>query len=190
MTENMSELPIEPLLPDIADTLRARKRLILGAPPGAGKTTRVPLALGGLIKGFEALPGKILMLEPRRIAARMAAQRMAQTLGEPLGKQIGLATRVDRKVSAATKVEVITDGLFTRRLLADPELSEISAVIFDEIHERSLSADLGLALALDVQGALREDLCLLAMKIAFSAGDLFDDGFAHIAIAVGSRGAE
>ena len=127
MTENMSELPIEPLLPDIADTLRARKRLILGAPPGAGKTTRVPLALGGLIKGFEALPGKILMLEPRRIAARMAAQRMAQTLGEPLGKQIGLATRVDRKVSAATKVEVITDGLFTRRLLADPELSEISA---------------------------------------------------------------
>ncbi len=172
MTENMSELPIEPLLPDIADTLRARKRLILGAPPGAGKTTRVPLALGGLIKGFEALPGKILMLEPRRIAARMAAQRMAQTLGEPLGKQIGLATRVDRKVSAATKVEVITDGLFTRRLLADPELSGISAVIFDEIHERSLSADLGLALALDVQGALREDLCLLAMSATLDTAEM------------------
>ncbi|MEO1662392.1 MAG: ATP-dependent helicase HrpB [Pseudomonadota bacterium] len=168
----MSDLPIDPLLPEIADTLRARTRLILGAPPGAGKTTRVPLALAGLISGFEALPGKVLMLEPRRIAARMAAQRMAQTLGEPLGQQIGLATRVDRKVSAATRVEVITDGLFTRRLLADPELTGISAVIFDEIHERSLSADLGLALALDVQGALREDLCLLAMSATLDTAQM------------------
>lgn len=160
----MNALPIETLLPEIADTLRARRRLILGAPPGAGKTTRVPLALAGLIEGFEAYPGKIVMLEPRRIAARMAAQRMAQTLGERLGQRIGLATRVDRQVSKDTVVEVITDGLFTRRLLSDPELSGVSAVIFDEIHERSLSADIGLALAQESQAALREDLHLLAMS--------------------------
>lgn len=160
----MSDLPIEPILPEIAETLRARSRLILGAPPGAGKTTRVPLALAGLIDGFDALPGKIVMLEPRRIAARMAAARMAQTLGERLGQRVGLSTRVDRQVSKDTVVEVITDGLFTRRLLSDPELSGVSAVIFDEIHERSLSADLGLALVQETQGALRDDLHLLAMS--------------------------
>lgn len=164
MTVFMSNLPIDPLLPDIAQTLRAKQRLILGAPPGAGKTTRVPLALAGLLDGFDALPGKIVMLEPRRIAARMAANRMAQTLGEKLGDRIGLSTRVDRRVSKNTKVEVITDGLFTRRLLADPELSGVSVVIFDEIHERSLSADLGLTLALETQSALRDDLHLLAMS--------------------------
>ena len=168
----MSNLPIEPLLPEIADRLRAHRRLILGAPPGAGKTTRVPLALAGLIAGFDALPGKIIMLEPRRIAARMAASRMAQTLGETLGQRVGLSTRVDRRVSDATKVEVITDGLFTRRLLADPELSGISAVIFDEIHERSLSADIGLALALEVQHALRDDLHLLAMSATLDTEDM------------------
>nr|WP_070960518.1 ATP-dependent helicase HrpB [Hyphomonas sp. Mor2] len=160
----MDALPIESLLLEIADTLRSKRRLILGAPPGAGKTTRVPLALAGVIDGFEPLPGKIIMLEPRRIAARMAAQRMAQTLGERLGQRIGLSTRVDRQVSQETVVEVITDGLFTRRLLSDPELSGVSAVIFDEIHERSLSADIGLALAQETQGALREDLHLLAMS--------------------------
>lgn len=160
----MSELPIESLLPDIASTLRRARRLILGAPPGAGKTTRVPLALAGLIEGFEAFPGKIIMLEPRRIAARMAAQRMAKTLGERLGQRVGLSTRVDRSVSQDTVIEVVTDGLFTRRLLADPELTGVSVVIFDEIHERSLSADLGLALAQETQSALREDLHLLAMS--------------------------
>ncbi len=159
-----TNLPIESLLPEIAQTLRAKQRLILGAPPGAGKTTRVPLALAGLLDGFEALPGKVVMLEPRRIAARMAANRMAQSLGEKLGDRIGLSTRVDRQVSKNTKVEVITDGLFTRRLLSDPELNGVSAVIFDEIHERSLSADLGLALALETQAALRDDLHLLAMS--------------------------
>lgn len=164
MTDFMSDLPIESLLFEIAQTLRARQRLILGAPPGAGKTTRVPLALAGLLDGIEALPGKIVMLEPRRIAARMAANRMAQTLGERLGERIGLSTRVDRQISKNTNVEVITDGLFTRRILADPELNGISAVIFDEIHERSLSADLGLALALESQSALRDDLHILAMS--------------------------
>ncbi|MCR9194931.1 MAG: helicase-related protein, partial [Hyphomonas sp.] len=160
----MEALPIESLLPEIAATLRASQRLILGAPPGAGKTTRVPLALAGLIDGFDAFDGKIIMLEPRRIAARMAATRMAQTLGEPLGQRIGLSTRVDRQVSKETVVEVITDGLFTRRLLNDPELSGTSVVIFDEIHERSLNADLGLALAQETQAALRDDLHLLAMS--------------------------
>lgn len=168
----MSDLPIEPLLPDIAATLRARRRLILGAPPGAGKTTRVPLALAGLIEGFDALPGKIIMLEPRRIAARMAANRMAQSLGERLGQRVGLSTRVDRKVSSETKVEVITDGLFTRRILADPELTGIGAVIFDEIHERSLSADLGLALALESQNALRDDLHLMAMSATLDTASM------------------
>lgn len=124
----------------------------------------MPLALAGLIDGFDPFPGQIIILEPRRIAARMAARRMAETLGEKLGQSIGLSTRVDRHVSAETKVEVVTDGLFTRRLLSDPELSGISAVIFDEIHERSLSADLGLALAVDTQTGLREDLHLLAMS--------------------------
>ncbi|MCR9079518.1 MAG: ATP-dependent helicase HrpB [Hyphomonadaceae bacterium] len=160
----MDALPIESLLPKIAETLQTHARLILGAPPGAGKTTRVPLALAGLIDGFEAFPGKIVMLEPRRIAARMAATRMAQTLGERLGQRIGLSTRVDRQVSTDTVVEVITDGLFTRRLLSDPELTGISVVIFDEIHERSLSADLGLTLAQEAQGALRDDLHLFAMS--------------------------
>ena len=160
----MSDLPIEPLLPEICETLLQRRRLILGAPPGAGKTTRVPLALAGLIEGFSALPGRIVMLEPRRIAARMAAERMASTLGEKVGGRIGLSTRIDRRVSKETVVEVITDGLFTRRLLADPELSGVSAVIFDEIHERSLNADLGLALAMEVQESLRDDLHLLALS--------------------------
>lgn len=164
MTAFMDQLPINSLLPQICETLKSARRLVLAAPPGAGKTTRVPLALGGLIEGFEALPGKIVMLEPRRIAARMAAERMAATLGEKVGEKIGLSTRIDRKTSAQTRVEVITDGLFTRRLLNDPDLSGISAVIFDEIHERSLNADLGLAMALEVQGALRDDLCLLAMS--------------------------
>lgn len=160
----MSDLPIESLLPDIAQTLREKSRLILGAPPGAGKTTRVPLALAGLIAGFDAFPGKVLVLEPRRIAARMAATRMAQTLGERLGQRVGLSTRIDRAVSNDTVVEVITDGLFTRRLLNDPELAGVSVVIFDEIHERSLNADLGLALAQEAQSALRDDLHLLAMS--------------------------
>jgi len=168
----MSDLPINPLLPEIAETLRAKQRLILGAPPGAGKTTRVPLALAGLIDGFEPLPDKIIMLEPRRIAARMAASRMAQTLGETVGQRIGLSTRVDRRVSKDTRVEVITDGLFTRRILADPELEGVSAVIFDEIHERSLSADLGLALALETQQALREDFHILAMSATLDTADM------------------
>ena len=124
-----SDLPIDSLLPEICETLRAHRRLVLAAPPGAGKTTRVPLALAGLIEQFTPYPGKIIILEPRRIAARMAAERMASSIGETLGKRIGLTTRVDRRVSATTQVEVVTDGVFVRRLLADPQLDGVSVVI-------------------------------------------------------------
>jgi ATP-dependent helicase HrpB len=157
-------LPIDDVMPDILRTLVSSSRLVLAAPPGAGKTTRVPLALAGLIASPGVIEGRILMLEPRRIAARMAAMRMAATLGEPLGRTIGLTTRFDRKVSKATRIEVITDGLFTRRILSDQELAGVGAVLFDEFHERRLNSDLGLALALDVQSVLREDLRLLIMS--------------------------
>lgn len=172
MTAFMDQLPINPLLAQICETLKSERRLVLAAPPGAGKTTRVPLALAGLIDGFEGLPGRIVMLEPRRIAARMAAERMAATLGEKTGQRVGLSTRIDRKVSDQTRIEVVTDGLFTRRLLSDPDLSGISVVIFDEIHERSLNADLGLAMLLEVQGALRDDLHLLAMSATLDTASL------------------
>ncbi|MEO0467796.1 MAG: ATP-dependent helicase HrpB, partial [Pseudomonadota bacterium] len=157
----LPSLPIDAVLADITRTLSQSPRLVLAAPPGAGKTTRVPLHLLETV-----LPDgqKLLMLEPRRIAARGAAQRMADMIGEPLGQTIGLSTRLERKVSKHTRIEVITDGLFTRRILADPELSGIGVVIFDEVHERRLTSDLGLALAMDVQGALRDDLFLIAMS--------------------------
>ncbi|MDJ0919624.1 MAG: ATP-dependent helicase HrpB [Henriciella sp.] len=160
----MAALPIDPLLPEICEMLKSHQRLVLAAPPGAGKTSRVPLALAGCLAGQAALPGKILLLEPRRVAARMAAERMASTLGEKVGQRVGLSTRIERRVSKATVIEVITDGLFIRRLLSDPELTDISAVIFDEVHERGLNTDLGLALCQEVQGALRDDLHLLAMS--------------------------
>jgi ATP-dependent helicase HrpB len=156
----MTPLPIEEALPDIRARLLNATRLVIAAPPGAGKTTRAPLAL----MDEPWANGKILLLEPRRIAARMAAERMARETGAALGAVIGLSTRVDRKVSRETRVEVVTDGLFTRRLIADPSLEGVCAVIFDEFHERSLAADLGLALALDAQAALRPDLRLIVMS--------------------------
>lgn len=160
----LPSLPIDDVLADVRSSLRIGNRLILAAPPGAGKTTRIPLALSGLLGETPVIQGRILMLEPRRIAARMAAQQMARSLGEPLGRTIGLTTRVDRKVSDATRVEVITDGLFTRRILSDPELNGIGAVIFDEFHERGLNSDLGLTLAMETQGVLRDDLRILIMS--------------------------
>ena len=163
MSVTRPSLPIDDVLAEICSGLSAHSRLVLAAPPGAGKTTRVPLALAGLLDEAAVIDGKILMLEPRRIAARMAAQQMAKSLGEKLGQSVGLTTRVDRKVSDATRVEVITDGLFTRRILSDPELTGIGAVIFDEFHERRLNSDLGLSLAMEAQGALRDDLKLLIM---------------------------
>lgn len=164
MQSSLPSLPIDDVLAEICAGLRDHARLVLAAPPGAGKTTRVPLALAGLLGEAPIIEGKIIMLEPRRIAARMAAQQMANSLGEKLGQSVGLTTRVDRKVSAATRVEVITDGLFTRRILSDPELAGVGAVIFDEFHERRLNSDLGLTLAMEAQGALRDDLRILIMS--------------------------
>ena len=153
--------PVDEVLPALRDALRARNAAVLVAQPGAGKTTRVPLALLNepWVRG-----GKILVLEPRRIAARSAAQFMANSIGEKLGDTVGLRVRFGSKVSGKTRIEMITEGIFTRLVLDDPELKSIAAVIFDEFHERSLDADLGLALALDAQRGLREDLRILVMS--------------------------
>jgi ATP-dependent helicase HrpB len=154
-------LPIDDALPRLIEALRAKNRAVLVAPPGAGKTTRVPLVL--LNEPF-AKSGKIVVLEPRRLAARAAAQRMASTLGEKVGETIGLRVRLQSLISARTRIEVVTEGVFARKILDDPSLEGISAVLFDEFHERSLDADLGLALALDAQEGLREDLRVLVMS--------------------------
>jgi ATP-dependent helicase HrpB len=149
------------VLPELARTLAGNNAAVLVAPPGAGKTTRVPLAL--LDQPWLG-DRKIIVLEPRRIAARASAERMAQTLGERVGETVGYRVRFGSKVSRATRIEVVTEGIFTRQILEDPELTGIAAVLFDEFHERSLDADLGLALARDAQTALREDLRILVMS--------------------------
>jgi ATP-dependent helicase HrpB len=154
-------LPIDAVLDELARTLTASNAAVLVAPPGAGKTTRVPLAL------LDApwLNGKkIIMLEPRRIAARASAERMAKTLGERAGETVGYRVRFGSKISRATRIEVVTEGIFSRQILDDPELNGVAAVLFDEFHERSLDADLGLALARDAQTGLREDLRILVMS--------------------------
>ncbi|MEO1291982.1 MAG: ATP-dependent helicase HrpB [Pseudomonadota bacterium] len=157
----MPRLPIDDALPDLLKALRHGSRAVLQAPPGAGKTTKVPLAL---LSEPWAAEGTIVMLEPRRVAARAAAERMASLLGEPVGRTVGYRVRHESKVSAATRIEVVTEGILTRRLQSDPELSGVAAVLFDEFHERSVHADLGLALTLEAQGALREDLRILVMS--------------------------
>jgi ATP-dependent helicase HrpB len=157
----LAPLPIDAVLPRLCAELSQESRAVLVAPPGAGKTTRAPLAL--LAEPFAAA-GRILLLEPRRLAARAAAARMAATLGEEVGETIGLRVRMESKVSARTRIEVVTEGVFTRMILDDPAMEGVCAVLFDEFHERSLEADLGLALALDAQSALREDLRLLVMS--------------------------
>ena len=154
-------LPIDEALSRLTTALAVRNAAVLVAPPGAGKTTRVPLVLADepWAKG-----GKILVLEPRRLAARAAAARMAATLGEEVGGTVGLRVRFGSKVSKATRIEVVTEGIFTRLILDDPSLDGVAAVLFDEFHERSLDADLGLALARDAQAGLRDDLRLLVMS--------------------------
>jgi len=157
----LPSFPITPLLPEIRASLAAHPRLVLEAPPGAGKTTQVPLAL--LDQPWLG-EGKILMLEPRRIAARAAAQFMAQQLGEDVGHTVGYRIRFEAKVGKATRVEVVTEGILTRLIQDDPELTSIGAILFDEFHERHLAGDLGAALALDVQGTLRPDLRIVVMS--------------------------
>lgn len=187
----MSDFPIHALLPDLLAQSATHTRLVLEAPPGAGKTTQVPLALLGA--PWRA-GGKILMLEPRRVAARSAAGFMARQLGEPVGGQIGYRIRFERKVSAQTRIEVLTEGLLTRRIQDDPLLDGVAAIVFDEFHERHLAGDLGLALALDIQQQLRPDLRIVVMSATLdgerlaalldaprlvSAGRSFPVGIAH-----------
>ena len=156
-----TELPIDEALPRLTAALRQHPAVVLVAPPGAGKTTRVPL---WLLDALWAADKKILVLEPRRLAARAAAERMAATLNEKVGETVGLRVRFGSKVSRQTRIEVVTEGIFTRLVLDDPSLEGIAAVLFDEFHERSLDADLGLALARDVQQGLRDDLKLVVMS--------------------------
>ncbi len=159
----MVDLPIEDALPDLIRALRDHGRAVLQAPPGAGKTTRVPLALREA--GFN---GKIIMLEPRRLAARAAAERLAEQLGELVGTTVGYRMRGESKAGA--QIEVVTEGILTRMLQSDPELPGVGTVIFDEFHERSLTADLGLALTWEARGALRADLNVLIMSATLDAG--------------------
>ncbi|HEV7232618.1 MAG TPA: DEAD/DEAH box helicase, partial [Sphingorhabdus sp.] len=154
------ELSVEDVLPDLLAELRERSNAVLIAPPGAGKTTLVAPAL----LGEKWCEGQILLLSPRRLAARMAAERISELMGQPVGNTVGYATRMDSKQSAATRIVVLTEGIFRIRIIADPELAGVSAVLFDEVHERSLDSDFGLALALEAQSAFRPDLRLLAMS--------------------------
>lgn len=160
MAETGSALPVEVVLPDLRTALQAGNKAVLIAPPGAGKTTMVASAL--LDEAW--CEGQILLLSPRRLAARAAAERMADLIGEAVGKSIGYATRLDSKHSAATRIMVLTEGIFRNRILADPELSGVSAVLFDEVHERNIDSDFALALTLDVQEAFRPDLRVVAMS--------------------------
>ena len=160
------DFPVDQIIPQLSAALNAGPAALLVAEPGAGKTTRVPLQLidAAWLKGQ-----KIVMLEPRRLAARNAAHRMAETLGEEVGGTVGYTVRLERKVSAKTRIEVVTEGILTRRLQQDPELSGTGLVIFDEFHERSLDADFGLALTLDIQRGLRDDLKILVMSATLDA---------------------
>jgi ATP-dependent helicase HrpB len=160
-------LPIDEALPALLAALAAGSNAVLQAPPGAGKTTGVPLALLG-----QAWIGtaKIVMLEPRRLAARAAARRMAELLGEPVGETVGYRVRLETRVSRRTRIEVVTDGVFTRMIQDDPGLEGVGALLFDEFHERRLETDLGLALALDAQAGLRPELRLVAMSATLDAG--------------------
>src|SRR5215475_1416107 len=150
MASPLTPLPIDDALPELRSALATHASAVLVAPPGAGKTTRVPLAL---MEEVWLEGRRILVLESRRIAARAAAQRMAHSLSEGIGERIGLRTRMVSNTGPKVRIEVVTEGVFSRKILADPELTGISAVLFDEFHERSLDADLGLALALDCQRA-------------------------------------
>jgi ATP-dependent helicase HrpB len=165
----MNRLPIEGVVDDLKEALKASPRVVLQAPPGAGKTTVLPLRL--LDEAWLA-GRKILLLEPRRLAARAAAHRLAATLKETVGRTVGYRVRMDRRIGPQTRIEVITEGILTRRLQSDPSLCDVGLVIFDEFHERSLDADLGLALCLDLAGVLNADLRLLVMSATLNTARL------------------
>ncbi|MGL4193699.1 MAG: DEAD/DEAH box helicase, partial [Edwardsiella piscicida] len=156
----MSLLPVAAVLPDLLAALQSASRVLLNAPTGAGKSTWLPLQL----LQSPCLNGRIVMLEPRRLAARTVAHRLAQQLGEPLGATVGYRMRGEHRVGKHTRLEVVTEGVLTRMLQRDPMLEGVALVILDEFHERSLQADLALALLLDVQAGLRDDLRLLIMS--------------------------
>jgi ATP-dependent helicase HrpB len=156
----MPQYPVEAVIGDLCDALNTASNAVLIAPPGAGKTTIVPPKL----LQQKWCDGKVIVLSPRRIAARMAAERMAEIAGEPVGQSFGYVTRMDSKQSANTRVLVMTEGIFRNQIIADPELTGVSAVVFDEVHERNLDSDFGLSLALEAQAAFRPDLRLIAMS--------------------------
>jgi ATP-dependent helicase HrpB len=168
MTEPVTQLPIEEVIPSLCHALSKAGRAVLTAPPGSGKTTIVPLRL------LDQVEGKIVMLEPRRLATRAAARRMASLIGEQVGETVGYVTRDDRKTGPNTRIEVVTEGVLTRRLQRDPSLPGTSLVIFDEFHERNLQTDLGLALTLDAMVAFRPDLKLLVMSATLDTARIAD----------------
>nr|WP_319390585.1 ATP-dependent helicase HrpB [uncultured Cohaesibacter sp.] len=170
---SLPDLPIREALPGLLAALAEGTRAVLIAPPGAGKTTCVPLALldqGWLEAMTAAGNGRIIMLEPRRLAAKAAARRMAQLIGEPVGKRVGYRVRMESRVSRETVIEVVTEGVFARMIVDDPSLEGIAVVLFDEFHERSLDADMSLAFALEAQAALRDDLRLIVMSATLDGG--------------------
>ena len=161
-----NQMNIETLSVQLNEALGRRTRLIVTAPPGTGKSTVLPL------KMLQAVRGKILMLEPRRVAARQIAERMAWTLGEPAGRTVGYRIRFESKVSSQTRIEVLTEGILTRMLIDDPALEGVGAVIFDEFHERSLASDEALALTRQAQSLLREDLRIIIMSATIDTAAL------------------
>src|SRR5499427_4945714 len=165
----MQFLPIDPLLPEIVARLRQSPNIVLEAPPGAGKTTRVPPAL---LDGKIAGDTEVLVLEPRRLAARMAARRVAEERGERLGETVGYQVRFEEVASAKTRLRFLTEGVLTRRLLSDPELKNVGVVVLDEFHERHLQADLALALLRRLQRTARPDLKLVVMSATLDAAPI------------------
>ncbi|MDE5997276.1 MAG: DEAD/DEAH box helicase, partial [Muribaculaceae bacterium] len=167
LQERFKQLPVAEIADEVNATLARHPRLVVTAPPGTGKSTLLPLTL------LESIPeGKILMLEPRRIAARQVAERMAMMMDEKVGQTIGYRVRFDSKVSTDTRIEVITEGILERMLVEDPTLDGVEAVIFDEFHERSLSSDLTLALTREIQNVIRPDLRILVMSATIDAESL------------------